>query len=125
MNTNDIAAEYRLAHWAGIMREREESGLSIKQYCKNAGYHENRYFYWQKKLREAACEELANVQGNATGLIPVGFAEVKLSEQQSSPPLAATFQSQVCIEAAGVRIVAVGEYPADKLAALIREVRPC
>jgi len=27
MNTRDIAAEYRLAHWAGIMREREESGL--------------------------------------------------------------------------------------------------
>ena len=125
MNTKEIAVEYRLTHWAGIMREREESGLSIKQFCKNAGFHENRYFYWQKKLREAACEELSNVQGNTTGLIPAGFAEVKQSMQESSPPLAVTFQSQVCVESAGVRIIAGGEYPADKLAVLIREVRPC
>jgi transposase len=125
MNTNDIAAEYRLSHWAGIMRKREESGLSIKQFCKDAGFHENRYYYWQKKLREAACGELAKVRGGATGLIPAGFAEVKLSALQTPPPPAATFESQVCVEAAGVRIIAGGEYPADKLAVLIREVRPC
>ena len=124
MNTNDIAAEYRLSHWAGIVREREESGLSIKQFCKNAGFHENRYFYWQKKLREAACEELAKIQGNATGLIHAGFAEVKLSAPQSPLLPTAGNQSQVCVEAAGIRIIANGEYPADKLVALIREVRP-
>ena len=33
MNTNDIAVEYRLSHWVGIMREREENGLSKKQFC--------------------------------------------------------------------------------------------
>ena len=44
MNTNDIAVEYRLSHWAGIMRKREESGLSSKEFCKNARFHENRYF---------------------------------------------------------------------------------
>jgi hypothetical protein len=30
MNTREVAAEYRLSHWAQIMRERKESGLSIK-----------------------------------------------------------------------------------------------
>ena len=125
MNTNDIAAEYRLSHWAGIVREREESGLSIKQFCKNAGFHENRYFYWQKKLREAACEELARIQGSATGLVPVGFAEVKLPAQQSPLLSAAAIQNQVCVETASLRIIAGGEYPADKLAVLIRELRPC
>ena len=58
MNTREIAAEYRLSHWAQIIKERQASGLSVKQYCKDAGFHENIYFYWQRKLREAACEQL-------------------------------------------------------------------
>ena len=126
MNTNDIAVEYRLSHWAGIMREREESGLSIKQFCKNAGFHENRYFYWQKRLRAAACEELAKIQGNTTCMTPIGFTEVKMSARPALPPIAATSQSQVCIETVGVRITADSEYPVGKLAELMREVvRSC
>ena len=54
VNTREIAAEYRLSHWAQIMQERSESGMSIKAYCKSIGLHQNVYHYWQKKLREAA-----------------------------------------------------------------------
>ena len=54
MNTREIAEEYRLSHWAGVVRERQESGLSIKAFCEKAGFHQNIYFYWQRKLREAA-----------------------------------------------------------------------
>jgi len=126
MNTNDIAVEYRLSHWAGIMREREESGLSIKQFCKNAGFHENRYFYWQKRLRAAACEELAKIQGKTTSMTPIGFTEIKMSAQPALPPIDATSQSQICIETVGVRITADSKYPVGKLAELIREVvRSC
>ena len=56
INTREIAAEYRLAHWAGVLRERAESGLTVKAYCESAGLHENTYFYWQRKLRESVCE---------------------------------------------------------------------
>ena len=126
MNTNDIAVEYRLSHWAGIMREREESGLSIKQFCKNAGFHENRYFYWQKRLRTAACEELAKMQGSTTSMTPIGFSEVRMLTRSALPPMAATSHSQVCIETTGVRITADSEYPVRNLAELIREVaRSC
>jgi len=58
MNTRKVAEEYRLTHWAGIMRQRTESGMSIKDFCKSAGFHENIYYYWQRKLREAACQQL-------------------------------------------------------------------
>ena len=59
VNTREIAEEYRLTYWAGIMKARQESGLSIKAYSKLAGFHENVYFYWQRKLRKAALGELA------------------------------------------------------------------
>jgi len=123
MNTRYIAEEHRLAHWASIMRERAESGLSIRAYCESAGFHENCYYYWQRKLREAACEELASVQGKATCLAPAGFMEVSLTEQSALQLASSSPQGQVCIESGTVRITAGGDYPADKLVAVLREVK--
>lgn len=57
------------------MKDRQTSGLSIKDFCKTAGFHENVYYYWQRKLREAACEELAVQEaGSEKSLVPVGWA---------------------------------------------------
>ena len=88
MNTRAIAAEYRLAHWAGIMRERQESGLSIRAFCERAGFHENIYYYWQRKLREAACKNLTEQQGvinsDTTAMVPGGWAVCEVSESNSS-----------------------------------------
>ena len=82
MNTRQIAEEYRLAHWAGILQERKESGLSVKVFCEKAGFHQNIYFYWQRKLREAACLELQPVAnaGNAEALVPQGWAVCEKSD---------------------------------------------
>jgi len=126
MNTRYITEEHRLAHWAGIMRDRSESGLSVKAYCESAGFHENRYYYWQKKLREAAYDELARIQGKPTNLVPASFMEVKVAAQNAFQTATGSPQSQVCIESTGVRITAGGDYPVDNLVALVREVTlPC
>lgn len=73
-----VAAEYRLNHWAGIMRERKESGQSIRAYCKAGGICENVYYYWQKKLRETACDELLPPEERKAEqtMIPSGWAAV-------------------------------------------------
>jgi len=52
------AAEYRLAHWAQVMQERNESGMSIKVYCESVGLKINVYYYWQRKLRMTAMESM-------------------------------------------------------------------
>ena len=86
MDTREIAAEYRLAHWTGIMRRRTESGQSIKAFCETEGIHENTYFYWQKKLREAACQGLlADNQSNTKKTaVPAGWAICAATEAESS-----------------------------------------
>lgn len=80
MNTRKIAAEYRLAHWTQIMHRKRESGLSAKAFCENEGIHENVYYYWQQKLRSAACEQMAEMQSEQVErkLVPSGFAELKI-----------------------------------------------
>jgi len=126
VNTREIAKDYRLAHWAGLMREREESGQSVKIFCKNTGICENSYYYWQRKLREAACSELMKLQGSNTSMAPTGFTEIKLQTQSVMSLSTAMVQNHVCIETGGMRISASCEYPIEKLTALLREVvQPC
>lgn len=126
MNTREIAKEYRLSHWAKIVQDCSESGLTIKAYCEGAGIYVNSYYYWLKKLREVAGGALTNIQCNNTSVATPVFAEIKLPERLEPHPLSHVPQSHICIEAAGIRMTAGGEYPADKLAELLRVVsRPC
>ena len=126
MNTRAIAEEYRLAHWAQIVRERQENRLSIKAYCESAGIHENTYYYWQRKLREAACRELNKAQSETTSLQPVGFTEIKLAEPPALPIQAVARQNQVRVDVAGVQVTAGSEYPIGMLAVLVQGLRrPC
>ena len=83
VNTREIAEEYRLTHWSGVMQERAESGLSVKAYCRQLGISTNRYHYWQKKLREAACAQLVGTEES-----PNTFMQVALSASPSSEPTA-------------------------------------
>ncbi len=96
MNTREIAAEYRLSHWAKIMQDRNASGLSVKAFCTAAGFHENVYYYWQRKLREAAFQELAlQTVAVEKSLAPSGWAVCETVEP-SAP--------------GGALIVAIGGY---------------
>lgn len=86
MDTREIAAEYRLEHWAQMMRERAEQGLSIRAYCESRGIHENTYFYWQRKLREAACAGLAAAEpAPSERSAPKGWAALSVGNQQNEP----------------------------------------
>lgn len=103
MNTRDIAVEYRLAHWAQLMKERTDSGISIRKYCENAGIHENTYFYWQRKLREAACSKLPTItETGEKAIMPKGWGKIRESGEIT--------QSQtLTIEAGGCHIVVSGD----------------
>jgi hypothetical protein len=97
VNTNEIAAEYRLSHWAQIMKERQDSGLTIRDYCKREGCHENRYFYWQRKLRQAVCTKfIPAVATESANNQPPGWATLHL---QNTPTT-----SEITIEVGGCRI---------------------
>lgn len=125
MNTNEIAAEYRLSHWAEIMRQHQASGMGIKAYCKEKGFHENIYYYWRRKLREASCEQMAlSETGGRNANMPVAsFAEVRIVESPSQTALSTTAQSsQLRIEIGNVQMTTDSTYPPEKLVALLREL---
>ena len=124
MKTREIAKEDRLTHWAQIVRERSESGESIKAYCDHAGIHERSYYYWQRQLRQRACEGVMAIgdYSQPGRVVSPVFAQYKLPAQASLPSEAKIQQSQICVETAGVRVSAGSEYPIEKLAGLLRVV---
>jgi len=113
MNTREIAKEYRLTHWTRIMQERSASGQSIRAYCQTAGICEKVFYYWQRKLREVTCEQLA---------VP-GFTEVRMAGPSARTAVAEPSRpGELRIEAGGVQITANSRYPTEKLTALLREL---
>jgi len=118
MNTREIASELRLSHWAQIMRERSASGMSIRGYCKSTGICENVYYYWQRKLREAACDELVVAQSKQEkALVPTGWAVCKAAETEMPQ------RSPLIIEIGGCRIAVEADADLELLARTCRMLK--
>lgn len=85
-----VRDEYRLQNWAQIIRERQESGLTNKEFCVQRGIPEKKYYYWLRRVREAAAEatepQLVRLDENSSAgngrriEIRYGEAELKLPE---------------------------------------------
>ena len=72
MKISEVKQEYQLQEWSGMLRQRKESCLSVKEWCREQGLAEHIYYYRLRKLRQAACTALEQAQ-------PVQLAEVPLS----------------------------------------------
>ena len=87
MNTREMAREVRLANWTGILRARRDSGLSVRSYCLEQGINEKTYYYWQRRLRETACERLASEELSPQKESPV-FAALPIPSSRDSASIA-------------------------------------
>jgi putative transposase len=84
MNSREVTHAYRIAQWAGLAKERGELGMSIRAFCAMKGFAENTYFYWQRRLRNAAGEKIMNLEPGAESLMPKGWAAVVESRPEPS-----------------------------------------
>ena len=55
----EIRKQVRLSQWNEMVREREDSGLSIREFCAGKSISPKTYYYRLRKLREAAIETSA------------------------------------------------------------------
>ena len=125
MNEKEMTMEYRLAQWTTIIKERQMSGLNVKRYCEQAGVSETKYYYWLKKVRRVACDQLAKTQACEIKpmIIPQGFTEVKLLESAEQEPNEEAIPVQIQIEVSGIKITTNSTYPVESLVSMLRELR--
>jgi len=122
MKSREITNRYRLAEWAKIIQERNETGEKLNDFLMRKGIGKDKYYYWLRKLRLTAGEHLAeNQQKQQTALAVRGFTEVKITEPEVTP--IAISSSQICIENGPCKIIASIGYPVETLVVLLRELK--
>lgn len=110
------ANQNRMEQWGERIREQKQSGRSIKAWCTAQGVNREQYYYWQRKIRSAVCEEIGTERGETgTGLSRTRFVEVKIEQPEKIQPKAGILQ----IEARGIRITTDSVYPVEKLTELL------
>ena len=58
---NEIAKmkkKVKLTQWAGMIRSRSESGLTVTDWCRQNGINLKTYYYRLKRVRQAVCNEI-------------------------------------------------------------------
>lgn len=63
-----IKTNMRIKAWADMIRERNESGQTISEWCTNNGINRKTFYYRQRKVREYICEHGMNDNYDAGSL---------------------------------------------------------
>ena len=85
MDTKLAAAQVRLQQWAAIVRERKESGLNQKQWCRMKGMSPNTFPYRCKRVRKAVEQRLLESRSEGTSLIPAEKPSASVDEMEQKP----------------------------------------
>ena len=86
MNTKLATSRMRTGQWADIIKDCKKSGLKVDNYCAQHGLSRNAYFYWLRKVKEAALTQ--------SGFVEVQ-QQVEVSSCYSSPKLTASVNEVV------------------------------
>lgn len=114
MDIQKVTAEYRLSKWMQVIQEQQCSGQNIKDFCQEHGISRHAYFYWQRKLRKAACMELSKQKEETVNCVPKGWMQLTQSQE---------IKSTLGIEVAGCRITVDAETDPELLKKVCRILR--
>ena len=76
MNMKRIRHEMNLQKWTQIVEECRSSGKTAVKWCAENDINIKTYYYWQRRVLKAVCNELAVVNNNVEK--SPAFAEVML-----------------------------------------------
>jgi transposase-like protein len=71
LSTREATRKYRLNKWSRIIQECMGSGQTVSAWCREHNISENSYYYWLRKVREAACESGSGDRAKNNTIVPV------------------------------------------------------
>ena len=81
---HDVIAE----RWAVLIKERMESGMTVREWCNDRNIKESRYYYWLRILRRKAVENT----GQPLRVSPFVELPADICQEQLPAPAAAVIR---------------------------------
>ena len=92
-----------------MIKEHRQSGLTVSSWCREQGLRPQTYYYRLRKVREAACQTIAQAQD--TTFVPINFP---VSDKSSSTATAAY------VQAGNISVSITNEASAEFIANLLK-----
>lgn len=109
MDTKLATSQIRLNQWTGVIQDCKASGLKIDDYCTQHNISRHAYFYWLRKVKEAALQQ-------------AGFVEIPAVSPSKQVPLE-NFSVQLTVRVGGLELGINEKTPGDLLARTIEVIR--
>ena len=112
MEIKEIKEEYRMQEMQKAIQARTESGLTVSEWCQRNNLSEGSYYYWLRKIREKAIEEI----NTRNEIIQIPIHLQKNPERKIKP---------VKIKYKDMELEIPGGMETDDILAVLRAVRSC
>lgn len=73
MPPNEAKHNLNVQQWIGIIHARNDSGLSVKDYCNKNNLSRNAYFYWRRIIRQ---EMLDQSESNTASIVEINMPAI-------------------------------------------------
>lgn len=104
----ETKAAISLREWKQRVLERQSSGLTVREWCKENGITEGSYYFHLRKVREALLEEKQ--------VVPVS---------PGKPPASPVSSERIWIETAEIRITLPECVSPEQLQAVVQALKSC
>ncbi len=110
MNTQLVAKKVKLTQWSTLVQECMSSGLKVKDWCLQNNVSKDTYYYWLRKIREAACDSMET-------------SFVRVPDQCIPSSFYTTFSTELTISIGSITINVNASTPQSIIESTIRAVK--
>lgn len=90
MTVKETVHAYKLRQWTGQICDCKASGKNVTAWCAEKNINIKTYYYWQRRVRAVACEQMAVQEAPGLPLSQIGavpaFAEYRLPNREEPGP---------------------------------------
>ncbi len=115
--------EVRLQQWYEIIQNQINSGQSKRNWCRENGISEKKFFYWQRRIRNEICKTKEHaLELVKPGTPSTGFVEVPIAENTGNR-LAEGFHPEAVISIGNITVGITGGISEDLLMSIGKMIR--
>ena len=113
MDTKLATSQIRLREWAALIQDCKSSGLKVNEYCRQHSISRDSYYFWLRKVRTAALEQIGFVE------LPVPEGQTDITAELPVP----SFTTQMIIQVGNLELDINENTPSELLSRVLKVIQ--